>query len=81
MDRCSVVLKDLGATGLVLKRNSFELACVVVNFGDTLESAEVELEGISGEVDHAAPFQADHKVSLPARITIPPRQLAVVVKS
>lgn len=56
-------------------------ACVVVNFGNKAEPVEVMLDGIDGEVTVAAPFASDRKTTLPARLTIPPRHLAVVVKS
>jgi hypothetical protein len=56
-------------------------ACVVVNFGDTPESVEVNLEGVSGEVTIASPHQPDRTAVLPARLSIPPHQLAVIVKS
>ena len=56
-------------------------ACVVVNFGDDPETVEVNLEGIDGEVTIAAPFQQDRRATLPARISIPPHQLAVIVRS
>jgi hypothetical protein len=55
-------------------------ACVVVNFGDSPETAEVKLDDESGEVTVATPFHPDQKTTLPAQITIPAHQLAVVVK-
>ncbi len=55
-------------------------ACVVLNFGDAPESAEVNIEGASGNVVIATPFQPDHTAVLPARITIPAHRLVVVVK-
>jgi hypothetical protein len=55
-------------------------ACVVVNFDTTPEQAEVSLDGLSGAAVVARPFQPDETVTLPARLTIPPHQLAVVVK-
>jgi hypothetical protein len=56
-------------------------ACVVVNFGDTPESVEVNLEGVSGEVTIATPCQPDRTAALPVRLSIDPHQLAVIVKS
>lgn len=56
-------------------------ACVVVNFADTPQSAEVHIEGATGQAIVAIPFQPESKTTLPARLTIPPRQLAVVVVS
>lgn len=56
-------------------------ACVVVNFADTPQSAEVLFEDASGPAVVALPFQPERKTTLPARFTIPPRQLAVVVMS
>jgi hypothetical protein len=61
--------------------NTDRRACVVVNFGNKPESVDISLEGITGEVTIAQPFQPDRKISLPARILVPPRRLAVVVKS
>jgi hypothetical protein len=55
-------------------------ACVVVNFGDAPESAQVNLDGQDGDVTVATPFQADRKAALPLQLTIPPHQLAVVIK-
>jgi hypothetical protein len=52
-----------------------------VNFGDAPETIEVNLEGLDGEVTIAAPFQQDRRATLPARISIPPHQLAVIVRS
>ena len=56
-------------------------ACVVVNFGDVPESVEVTMEGVSGEVAIAAPYHPDRTAMLPVRISVPPHQLAVIVKS
>lgn len=56
-------------------------ACVVVNFGDSPEDVEVAMDDMSGEVTIASPFHPDRKALLPARLTIPPSQLAVVIKS
>jgi hypothetical protein len=60
--------------------NSQTRACVVVNFADAPESAEVSMEGVDGEVIIATPFNPDRKAVLPVRISIPPHQLAVIVK-
>lgn len=59
---------------------SKDLASVIVNFGDTPESAEVNLDGASGSVTIAAPGQPDRRANLPLHMSIPPHQLAVVVK-
>ncbi len=56
-------------------------ACVVVNFGDSPESVEINMDGQTGEVIIAAPFQPDRTATLPIRLSIPPNQLAVIVKS
>jgi hypothetical protein len=63
-----------------LHSNQAARACVIVNFGDTPESAEVQLDGITGDVFVATPFRADRTAALPVQLTIPPHQLAVVVK-
>ena len=55
-------------------------ACVIVNFGKSPQTVDVNLQGVSGEVSIAAPFHADRTAVLPVRITIPPSRLAVVVK-
>jgi len=60
--------------------NSSSQACVVVNFGDTPETAEVNIDGVSGSVTIATPSNLDRKADLPVRLSIPPHQLAVVVK-
>lgn len=60
--------------------NDGKRACVVVNFGDTPESAEVKLDGEAGEVTIARPGEAEEKVSLPVKVEIPPHRLVVVVK-
>lgn len=63
-----------------LDSNGKGRACVVVNFGDHPESAGIDLEDLSGEVTIAMPFQADRAAVLPAEVSIPPHQLAVIVK-
>jgi hypothetical protein len=55
-------------------------ACVVVNFDTTPQTVVVSLDGFSGNVKVATPFHADRTASLPVQFTIPPHQLAVVVK-
>jgi len=55
-------------------------ACVIVNFGDSPASVEANLDGVTGDVVVAAPFQADRTATLPIHITIPPDRLVVVVK-
>jgi Domain of unknown function (DUF6259) len=57
-----------------------DVATVVVNFGDTPESATVSMDGASGNVVIAAPDLPDRTAALPLQISIPPHQLAVVVK-
>jgi hypothetical protein len=63
-----------------LKQNAKGRACVIVNFGDTAEKANLTMEGLSGEVTVATPFQPDRSATLPLDLEIPPHQLAVVVK-
>lgn len=63
-----------------LHSDSQARACVVVNFGNSPQTIEVNLDGMSGNVAIAAPFQANRTAVLPVRITIPPDRLAVVVK-
>ena len=54
-------------------------ACVVVNFGNEEETAEVMWPGGEGsEVEVLAPFQADRVLKLPATIRLAPRTCAVV---
>jgi hypothetical protein len=60
--------------------NSPSQACVVVNFGDAPESAEINFESVSGSVVIATPFNPDRNADLPVRLSIPAHQLAVVVK-
>ena len=55
-------------------------ACVVVNFDTTPQTVTVTLDGVSGNVQVATPFHADRTATLPVTLTIPPHQLAVVVK-
>lgn len=55
-------------------------ACVVVNFDDTPQTVTVSLDGRSGSVQVATPFHGDRVATLPVQLTIPPHQLAVVVK-
>jgi len=62
------------------KANDASLACVVVNFGDASESAEVRFQGVSGDIVTATPFNPERGAHLPVRLSIPPRQLAVIVK-
>ena len=63
-----------------VKANDPSLACVVVNFGDAPESAEVKFQGVSGGIVIATPFNPERSAHLPVRLSIPPRQLAVIVK-
>lgn len=55
-------------------------ACVVVNFGDGPERAEVGLDGMSGEVTVAEPFEAERKAMLPVKLTVPGHRVVVIVK-
>jgi hypothetical protein len=55
-------------------------ACVVVNFGDRDETAEVKFDGADGrEVEISAPFEKDRKGTIPVRLTIPPHRCVVIV--
>ncbi|HEV2577443.1 MAG TPA: DUF6259 domain-containing protein [Acidobacteriaceae bacterium] len=63
-----------------LKAGQSGEACVVVNFDTTPQTVDVNLDGASGQVEVATPFHADHAETLPVRLTIPPQQLAVIVK-
>ena len=60
--------------------NDGKRACVVVNFGDTPEDAELRLDGEVGEVTIARPGKAEEKATLPLKVIIPPHRLVVVVK-
>ncbi|HZQ44597.1 MAG TPA: DUF6259 domain-containing protein [Acidobacteriaceae bacterium] len=60
--------------------NDGKRACVVVNFGDAPEQAEVKLDGVTGEVTIARPGLAEEKAELPVKVEIPPHRLVVVVK-
>jgi hypothetical protein len=60
--------------------NDSSQACVAVNFGDTPESAELNFEGASSGVVIASPFNPDRDAHLPVHLSIPPHQLAVIVK-
>jgi hypothetical protein len=65
------VFENIGATAR---------ACVVVNYGDRPETAEVSLTGAEGrEVEISLPFQEDYSAQLPLHLTIAPHRLAVVV--
>lgn len=55
-------------------------ACVIVNFGDKPESAEVRMDGLSGDVTVAAPFQADRKATLPVKLTVPAHTVEALIK-
>jgi hypothetical protein len=55
-------------------------ACVVVNFDTTPQTVDVSLDGLSGDVEIARPFQPVQTAALPVRLTIPPHQLAIVVQ-
>ena len=62
------------------KASDSSRACVVVNFGDTPESATVALEGASGTVVVTSPFQPERDAQLPVHLSIPAHQLALIVK-
>lgn len=62
------------------KKNDSSRACVVVNFGDSPEQAEVSFDNESGQVSIAAPFRPDRTAELPVHLTIPPQRLVVIVK-
>jgi len=53
---------------------------VQLNLTTTPQTVVVSLDGLSGDVRVATPFHADRTATLPVRLTIPPHQLAVVVK-
>jgi Domain of unknown function (DUF6259) len=57
-----------------------DIACVIVNFADSPESAKVTIDGASGDATVVMPFQPERAQALPAQITIPPNKLAIVVK-
>ncbi len=55
-------------------------ACVVVNYGDRAEAAEVAIAGAQGrEAEISAPFEPDRRAKLPVKVTLPPHRCAVVV--
>ena len=60
--------------------NNNDLAGVIVNFGDTPESAAVQMDGVSGKVTIAAPGEPNRQAALPLQVSIPPHRLIVVVK-
>jgi hypothetical protein len=61
------------------KANDPSLACVVVNFGDSPESAEVNFQGVSDGIVIATPFNPERGAHLPVRLSILPHQLGVIV--
>jgi hypothetical protein len=63
-----------------LHPGNHDVACVVVNFADSPQNAQVSIDGASGDATLAMPFEPDRTVSLPASITIPPDHLAVIIK-
>lgn len=63
-----------------LQPGSAGRACVVVNFSEKPEPAEVHLDGLNGEVMVAEPFEPDRKVTLPVRLMVPAHTAEVVVK-
>jgi hypothetical protein len=55
-------------------------ACVLVNFGDRPEAAEVAIAGTDGrEAEVSAPFEPDRTIKLPAKLTLVPHRCAVIV--
>jgi hypothetical protein len=55
-------------------------ACVVVNFGNAENEAEVSMPGAAGRVAGILrPFEPDRPAALPAKIRLAPRSCAVVV--
>lgn len=55
-------------------------ACVVMNYGDRAQKAEVAVTGADGrDAEVSAPFEPDRSTKLPAKITIPPHRTAVIV--
>jgi hypothetical protein len=62
------------------KTDDPSIACVVVNFGDAPESAEVNFDGVSGGIVIATPFNPERRAHMPVRLSILPHQLAVIVK-
>jgi Domain of unknown function (DUF6259) len=63
-----------------IKADDHSMACVVVNFGDAPESAEVNFQKASGDIVIATPFNPARANQLPVRLSILPHQLAVIVK-
>jgi len=63
-----------------MQAGNHDVACVIVNFADTPQSATVSIDGVSGDAAVVVPFQPERAQSLPAQITIPPNQLAIVLK-
>jgi hypothetical protein len=56
------------------------LACVVVNFGDHDETAQISFPGIEDKkVDVSMPFKDDRKATWPLKLALPPNSAAVVV--
>jgi hypothetical protein len=56
-------------------------ACVVVNFGDQEETAEVTWpEGEGSDVEVLMPFQPDASQTLPAKVRLAPRTCAVIAQ-
>jgi hypothetical protein len=63
-----------------LEHGTGRRACVVVNYGDREESAEVRFPDANGrEVEISAPFEPVRKAALPVRLSLPARVCAVVV--
>jgi hypothetical protein len=57
-----------------------ERACVIVNFGDREETADVSIVGKDGaEATICTPFVDDRVTTLPLTLTLPPHHAAVVV--
>jgi len=63
-----------------LKMGGQGRAVVVVNFGDKPEAANVRMDGMSGEVTVAEPFQVDRTEILPVKLMVPGHTVEVIVR-
>jgi hypothetical protein len=63
-----------------MDKNDQRRAAVLVNFGDQDENAELTFPGLEKQqLEVAAPFETERKISQPARITIAPHTCVVLV--
>jgi hypothetical protein len=63
-----------------MDKNDQRRAAVLVNFGDQDENAALTFPGLEKQqLEVAAPFEAERKISQPARITIAPHTCVVLV--